>query len=151
VVTTRFYAGPGSALVAPLEGVVGFAGGVLLLLGVLEIFKEIGIEDGGGDFVVAGGPLAEVDGAAALGAEGNFGGVEGDKFFADGAVKWFGHGDYSSTILLGWQALRAGWGFPRTQACRHGPTDRRRVKPGRRFVALTSISTTSSNRSKVTF
>ncbi len=70
---------------------VGFAGGVLLLLGVIEVFEEVGVEDGGGDFVVAGGPLAEVDGSAALGAEGDFGGVEGDEFFADGAVEGFGH------------------------------------------------------------
>ena len=83
-------------VVAPLgvglEFVVEIGGGVLLLLGVLEVFEEVGVEDGGGDFVVAGGPLAEVDGAAALGAEGDFGAVEGDEFFADGAVEGFGHG-----------------------------------------------------------
>jgi hypothetical protein len=82
-------------LVAPL----GFVGGVLLLLGVLEVFEEVGVEDGGGDFVVARGPLAEVDGAAALGAEGDFGGVEGDFFAADGAVEGFGHGGYAQLIL----------------------------------------------------
>jgi len=75
-----------------LEFVVEVAGGVLLLLGVLEVFEEVGVEDGGRDFVVARGPLAEVDGATALGAEGNFGGVEGDGLFADGAVEGFGHG-----------------------------------------------------------
>ena len=82
-------------LVAPL----GFVGGVLLLLGVLEVFEEVGVEDGGGDFVVARGPLAEVDGAAALGAEGDFEGVEGDFFAADGAVEGFGHGGYAQLIL----------------------------------------------------
>jgi hypothetical protein len=87
----------GVGLVAPLgvglEIVVGVGGGVLLLLGVLEVFEEVGVEDGGGDLVVSGGPLAEVDGATALGAEGDFGGVEGDEFFADGAVEGFGHGE----------------------------------------------------------
>ena len=86
-------------LVAPLgvglEFVVKVAGGVGLLLGVLDVFEEVGVEDGGGDFVVAGGPLAKVDGAAALGAERDFGGVEGDEFFADGAVEGFGHGGHA--------------------------------------------------------
>lgn len=49
----RFYAASWSALVAPLEVVIRFAGGVLLLLGVLEVFEEVGVEDRGGDFVVA--------------------------------------------------------------------------------------------------
>jgi hypothetical protein len=39
-------------------------------VGAGEFFEEVGILDGGGDFVVAGGPLAEVDTAAAVGAEG---------------------------------------------------------------------------------
>ncbi len=34
-----------------------------------ELFEEIGILDGRGDFVVAAGPFAEVDAAAAVGAE----------------------------------------------------------------------------------
>jgi hypothetical protein len=100
----------GVVLVAPLgvglEFVVEVAGGVVLLLGVLEVFEEVGVEDGGGDFVVPGGPLAEVDGAAALGAEGDFGGVEGNEFFADGAVEGFGHDDCSVIRLL-----LAGLGF----------------------------------------
>jgi len=60
---------------------------VLLLLCVLDVFEQVRVEDGGGDFVVAGGPLAEVDGAAAFGAEGDFGGVEGDGLAADGAAE----------------------------------------------------------------
>ena len=59
---------------------------------MLEVFEEVGVEDGGGNFVVAGSSLAEVDGTAALGAEGDFGEVEGNEFFADGAVEGFGHG-----------------------------------------------------------
>ena len=39
-------------------------------LGAGEFFEEVGVLDGGGDFVVAGGPLAEVEEAAAVGAEG---------------------------------------------------------------------------------
>ena len=73
-------------------------GGVGLLLGVVEVFEEVGVEDGGGDFIVAGGPLAEVDGATALGAEGDFGGVEGDWLAADGAVEDFGH--ITSVVLI---------------------------------------------------
>jgi len=65
---------------------------MLLLLGMFEVFEEIGVEDGGGDFVLAGSPLAEVDGAAAVGAEGDIEGVEGDWLAADGAVEDFGHG-----------------------------------------------------------
>jgi len=75
-------------LVLPL----GFVGGVLLLVGVLEVFEEVGVEDGGGDFVVARGPLAEVDGTAAVRAEGDFWGIGGDEFFADRAGDGFGHG-----------------------------------------------------------
>jgi hypothetical protein len=39
-------------------------------VGAGELFQEVGVLDGRGDFVVAGGPLAEVDAAAAVGAEG---------------------------------------------------------------------------------
>lgn len=56
-----------------------------MLLGVLEVFEEVGVEDGGGDFVVARGPLAEVDGAATGGAEGEVFAGGGYGLFADGA------------------------------------------------------------------
>ena len=46
---------------------VGFA---VVRLGASQFFEEIGVLDGGGDFVVAGGPFAEVDAAAAVRAEG---------------------------------------------------------------------------------
>ena len=39
-------------------------------VGAGEFFEEVGVLDGGSDFVVAGGPFAEVDAAAAVGAEG---------------------------------------------------------------------------------
>ena len=66
---------------------------MLLLLGVLEVFEQIGIEDGRGDFVVSRSPLAEIDGAAAVGAEGDVGGVEWDFLAADGTFEDFGgHG-----------------------------------------------------------
>ena len=66
---------------------------MLLLLGVFEVFEQIRIEDGGADLVVSRGPFAEVDGAAALRAEGDFGGVDGNDFLADGAVEDLGaHG-----------------------------------------------------------
>ena len=41
-----------------------------VLVGAGEFFEEVGVLDGGGDFVVAAGPFAEVDPAAAVGAEG---------------------------------------------------------------------------------
>jgi len=100
-----------------LEFVVEVAGGVVLLLGVLEVFEEVGVEDGGRDFVVAGGPLAEVDGAAALGAEWDFGGVEGNEFFADGAVERFGHGDgHAWLILQGSSTRREGVAYGQAEA-----------------------------------
>jgi hypothetical protein len=56
-----------------------------------ELFEKIGILDGGADLVVAGGPLAEVEDAAAVGAEGEvFVGGE-DDLAAGGAEEGFGH------------------------------------------------------------
>jgi len=43
-----------------------------------EVFEDFGIEDGGADLVDAGGPLAEVDFATAVGAEGEVFTVEQD-------------------------------------------------------------------------
>jgi hypothetical protein len=56
-----------------------------LFLAALEVFEEFFIEDGGADFVVAGSPLAEVDEAAAVGAEGEVFGGGVDDFAAGGA------------------------------------------------------------------
>jgi len=66
---------------------------MLLLLRVLEVFQQIGVEDGRRDLVVARSPLAEVDGAATVGAERDVGGVEWDFFAADGAFQNFGSHD----------------------------------------------------------
>jgi hypothetical protein len=42
----------------------------VVLVGAGELFEEVGVLNGGGDPVVAAGPFAEVDAAAAVGAEG---------------------------------------------------------------------------------
>jgi hypothetical protein len=42
----------------------------VVLVGAGKLFKEVGVLDRGGDFVVAARPFAEVDAAAAVGAEG---------------------------------------------------------------------------------
>ena len=42
----------------------------VVLVGAGELFEEVGVLDRSGDFVVAAGPFAEVDAAAAVGAEG---------------------------------------------------------------------------------
>jgi hypothetical protein len=72
-----------------LFGVVVVATGVTLGLGARELFEEVGILNGGGDLVVAGGPLAEIEEAAALGAEGKvLAGGEND-FATSGAEECF--------------------------------------------------------------
>jgi hypothetical protein len=42
----------------------------VVFVGAGELFEEVGVLDGGGDLVVAAGPFAEVDAAAAVGTEG---------------------------------------------------------------------------------
>lgn len=66
--------------------------GLALLLGVLDLFEEVGVEDGGGDFVVTRGPLAEVEDAAAVGTEGEVFGAGEDDFAAGGAEEGLGCG-----------------------------------------------------------
>ena len=76
-------------------------------IGAGEFFEEVGVLDGGGDFVVAAGPLAEVDAAAAVGAEREvFASCEND-IAAGGAAECLDlrggilrHG--TSLILFGW-------------------------------------------------
>ena len=58
-------------------------------LGAGELFEEVGVLDGGGDLVVAGGPLAEVDAAAAVGAEGEVFASNEDDVAAGGAAEGF--------------------------------------------------------------
>ena len=57
---------------------VGFGAG--------QFFEEVGVLDGGGDFVVAGGPLAEIEDAAAVGAEGEVL-VGGEDYFSAGGAE----------------------------------------------------------------
>ena len=52
-----------------------------------QLFEEIRVLDGGGDFVVAAGPLSEVDAAAAIGAEGKVFVLFEDDVAAGGAAK----------------------------------------------------------------
>ena len=58
-------------------------------MGVLKVFEQVGVEDRGANLVVARGPLAEVDGAATVGAEGDVGVGGEDGLFADGAGHLF--------------------------------------------------------------
>ena len=93
---------------------------MLLLLGVLEVFEEVRVEDRGANLVVARGPLAEVDGAATVGAEGDVGVGGEDGLFADGAGDGFGHGDYPISTLIRKGSIRVGIGT--YQALRYART-----------------------------
>ena len=73
----------------------------VVFVGAGELFEEVGVLDGGGDFVVAGGPFAEVDAAAAVGAEGKVLAPGEDDGAAGGAAEGFDfrggsswHGDF---------------------------------------------------------
>jgi antitoxin ParD1/3/4 len=52
-----------------------------------EVFEDVGVEDGRGDFVGSAGPFAEVDLAAAVAAEGEVFFGSGDDGFAGGAAE----------------------------------------------------------------
>lgn len=70
------------------------AAGVAVGFGAGEFFEEVGVLDGRGDFVVSAGPFAEVEEAAAVGAEGEVFG-SGEHYFAAGGAKegfWSGCG-----------------------------------------------------------
>jgi hypothetical protein len=78
------------------------AAGVAVGFGAGEFFEEVGVLDGGGDFVVSAGPLAEVEDAATVGAEGEVV-VGGEDYFAAGwAEECFRHGvhDFKSVRVL---------------------------------------------------
>ena len=62
----------------------------VVFVGAGELFEEVGVLDGGGDFVVARGPFAEVDAAAAVGAEGEVFVLCEDQGAAGGAAQRFG-------------------------------------------------------------
>jgi len=66
-----------------------------------EVFEDFWVEDGGADFVDAGGPLSEIDLAAAVGAEGKVFAVEGDEFATGGAAEEFG-GFFPGSHEIGW-------------------------------------------------
>src|SRR5580693_3652641 len=90
-----------------------FAGLIFVVLAVVfvgagELFEEVGVLDGGGDFVVAAGPFAEVDAAAAVGAEGEVFAAGEDEVAAGGAAQGFDfrvgrlRHDTPSLILFWW-------------------------------------------------
>jgi hypothetical protein len=62
----------------------------VMFIGAGEFFEEVGVLDGRGDFVVAAGPFAEVDAAAAVGAEGEVFAAGEDQGAAGGAAQRFG-------------------------------------------------------------
>ena len=62
---------------------VGFGAG--------QLFEEVGVLDGGGDFVVSAGPFAEVEDAAAVAAEGEVFAVDEDNIAAGRAEEGFRH------------------------------------------------------------
>jgi hypothetical protein len=77
----------------PILGLVVFVVLTIGFVGAGELFEEVGVLDGGGDFVIAGGPFAEVDAAAAVGAEGEVFVPGKDDGAAGGAAEGFGgHG-----------------------------------------------------------
>ena len=62
----------------------------VVLVGAGQLFEEVGVLDRGGDFVVAAGPLAEVDAAAAVGAEGEVFAACENQGATGGAAQRFG-------------------------------------------------------------
>jgi hypothetical protein len=61
----------------------------IVLVGAGEFLEQVGVLDGGRDFIVAAGPFAEVDAAAAVGAEGEVFATGEDDVAAGGAAKGF--------------------------------------------------------------
>jgi hypothetical protein len=83
---------------------LNFAGGLVFVvvfvavrLGAGEFFEEVGVLNWGGDFVVAGGPFAEVDTAAPVIAEGEVFVRGEDQGAAGGAAERF---DFRSRLFL---------------------------------------------------
>jgi hypothetical protein len=70
---------------------------------VTQVIEDFGVEDGRADFVDAGGPLAEVDLAAAVGAEGEVFVGKADQHAAGGAAE-----DFGGFFLRGHGAMRCG-------------------------------------------
>jgi hypothetical protein len=59
----------------------------IVLVGAGEFLEEVRVLNGGGDFVVTAGPFAQVDAAAAVGAEGEVFATGEDDVAAGGAAK----------------------------------------------------------------
>jgi hypothetical protein len=76
--------------------VLVFVGGVGVAVGFGsgQFFEEVGVLDGGRDLVVSGGPLAEVEDATAVGAEGEVLVGGEDYFSAGGAEEGFWGGTH---------------------------------------------------------
>ena len=73
-------------------------------VGAGEFFEKVGVLDWGGDFVVAGGPFAEVDAAAAVGAEREVFASGEDDIAAGGTAEGFdfrvGSSRHGNSILI---------------------------------------------------
>lgn len=83
----------GSALVHVVV-VVGF-----VAVGAGQFFEEIRVLDGGGDFVVSGGPFTKVDTAAAVAAEWVVFGLLENEVSAGGAAESLGLGCHSTSLI----------------------------------------------------
>ena len=81
-----------------LGGRLVFVAAVGMAAGSGQLFEIVGVLNGGGDFIATTGPLAEVDEAAAVGAEGEvLVGGEND-FAADRTEEGFGCGHGACSI-----------------------------------------------------
>jgi hypothetical protein len=81
---------PGSPFFMSDLRVLVFVVLAVVFVGAGELFEEVRVLYGGGDFVVAASPLAEVEKAAAVGAEGKVFAGGQDDFAAGGAEERFG-------------------------------------------------------------
>jgi hypothetical protein len=81
---------PGSSFLMSDLRVLVFVVLAVVFVGAGQLFEEVGVLDGGGDFVVASSPLAQVEKAATVGAEGKVFTGGQDDFAAGGAEERFG-------------------------------------------------------------
>jgi len=80
--------------IAAEVGWMGWTGGLVIVFSRgarsdagFQVFKNVGIQDGRGDFVGSTGPLAQIDLAAAVAAEGEIFVSSGDDGLASGATE----------------------------------------------------------------
>ena len=74
-----------------------------MLFGAGQFFEQVGVLDGSGNFVIAAGPLAQVDAAATVRAEGEVFAAGKDDGAAGGAAEGFdfrGGGSWHSSLIL---------------------------------------------------